>query len=200
MSGFKGDKFPSILGQGLPGSQPLRLLRSGTLQLNLAGGGLLGGGGGSKGSSGMVGGSARGEARIILRQAFGNSRRVWGSNGVGQGTSPLNTPNPLCGQFRAAYSAGDIITPLTGGGQAANQRYGFISNLVSGNGAAWNTVNHGGIHTGQATYVGNPKYVYDSSDFIKYKKIKALGKTYNDSSFGGDLTGQNQASALAKVR
>ena len=62
------------------------------------------------------------------------------------------------------------------------------------------SISYGGVHnSGNATYSGNPKFVYDSSDFIIYKKIKAQGKTYNDKSFGGD-TKQNQFTALARVR
>jgi hypothetical protein len=197
MSGFISDINPSILGGGMPGSVPLgNNGKSPHVRL----GSLLGGGAGPNGSSGMVGGSARGETRVILRQAFGNSRRDWGYNGLGNGTSPLNTPNPLCGHFRAAYSAGDVRTSLIGGGQAANPQFGHISNQVGGFGRIWNSVTHDGINTqGQATYVGNPRYVYDSSDFIRYKKIKAQGKVYNDKSFGGDIK-QNQLSALARVR
>lgn len=197
MSGYRGDTIPSKLGGGVPGSVPLAN-NGNPPGVNI--GSLLGGGGGPNGSSGMVGGGARAEARIVLRQAFGNSKRDWGSNGVGSGTSPLNTQNPICGQFRAAYSAGDLITPLTGGGHAANPKYGTISNQVKGRGAIWlGSISYGGVHTGTATFSGNPKYVYDSSDVTKYKKIKAQGKTYNDKSFGGSSK-QNQLSALARVR
>ncbi len=114
-------------------------------------------------------------------------------------TSPITTPNPLCGQFRAAFSAGDLLTPLTGGGQAANSQFGTISNQVSGVGVLWTYIKPGNILPGQATYVGNPRYVYDSSNFTRYKKIKAQGKVYNDKSFGGDII-SNQAVALGRVR
>ena len=196
MSGFINDKTPSILGGGLPGSVPLGNLGR---RPNISVGSLLGGGAGPNGSSGMVGGGARGVTRFILRQAFGNSRRDWGSLGQGLGTSPLTTPNPLCGQFRAAYSAGDLKTPLTGGGQAANPKFGTISNQVAGVGALWTFIKPGNILHGQATYTGNPRYVFDSSNFTRYKKIKAQGKVYNDKSFGGDII-SNQAVALGRVR
>ena len=32
----------------------------------------------------------------------------------------------------------------------------------------------------------NPKFVADSSDYVKFRKQNAVNKTYNDSSFGGD--------------
>ena len=55
MSGFLIDLFPSRLGGGIPGAQPI--------------GGLIGGGGGSLGGSGMDWGSARGRDRLVLRKS-----------------------------------------------------------------------------------------------------------------------------------
>ena len=198
MSGYTIDKTPSILGGGMPGSVPLGNLGR---KPNIRVGSLLGGGAGPNSWTGMEGGGARGEARILLRQAFGNSRRDWGSLGLGIGNSPLTTKNPICGQFRAAYSAGDLITPLTGGGQAADPKFGNVSNLLGSiGGLIMNApVTADGTRTGKATYVGNPKYVYDSSDVIRYKKLKAQGKTYNDKSFGGSMH-THQKTALARVR
>ena len=34
--------------------------------------------------------------------------------------------------------------------------------------------------------VGNIKYVNDSSDYIRFKKLSAKNRNYNDNSFGGD--------------
>lgn len=34
--------------------------------------------------------------------------------------------------------------------------------------------------------VGNQKYVHDSSDFTRFKKLSAKNRNYNDISFGGD--------------
>lgn len=171
-------------------------LKNGQLPL----GGLLGGGAGPNGGSGMVGSNNRAKSRLILRSAFGNSSRFWSSNGLNLGgTSPLNTPNSLCGQFRAAYNAGDILTSLTGGGQAADPKYGIISNQVSGQGSMWNIVKSDGINYGKATYVGNPRYVYDSSDFTRFKNLKSQLRSYNIKSFGGNIP-QNQYTVLARVR
>ena len=201
MSGFIGDKIPSSLGGGLPGSVPLANLGKAP---NIRVGQLLGGGANSTSGSGMVGGQARGQARIILRQAFGNSRRDWGSQGVGKGVSALQYKNSICGQFRAAFSAGDLITPLTGGGQPANPKWGNISNQLYGRvGGRPNSgfpVSGDGVNkAGNATFVGNPRYVFDSSDFIKFKRLSSQSKTYNDKSFGGS-TPQTALTVLARVR
>ena len=50
-----------------------------------------------------------------------------------------------------------------------------------------------------ASYVGNPRFVSDSSDFIRFKKLQAKSKTYNNNSFGGS-TPQDAISAKARVR
>jgi hypothetical protein len=40
----------------------------------------------------------------------------------------------------------------------------------------------------------NVKYVYDSSDYTTYLKQKALAKTYNNLSYGGDQYNASQSS------
>jgi len=52
---------------------------------------------------------------------------------------------------------------------------------------------------GGAFYTGNVKYVYDSSDYVKFKRLSAENKTYNDLTFGGDNASTAQ-SALRRVR
>ena len=49
---------------------------------------------------------------------------------------------------------------------------------------------------------GNQKYVYDSSDYIRFKKLQAKGRNYNDKSFGGPAKGQSSSElvALGRVR
>jgi hypothetical protein len=37
-----------------------------------------------------------------------------------------------------------------------------------------------------AQWTGNAKYVYDSSDYIRFKKLQANNRNYNNRSFGGD--------------
>ena len=38
---------------------------------------------------------------------------------------------------------------------------------------------------GGSEYTGNPRFVYDGSDYVRFKRLVAKNKTYNDSSFGG---------------
>jgi len=170
MSGFIGDNFPSLLGGGVPGAMPK--------------GGLLGGGaGGGRGSnSGMEGGAQREMQRLTLRRAFGNT--------AFPGNPSVITP------FRRYFNAGDTNgtvnsypSPLLG---ATNQVTGnrMVSQL---------NATGGGNHFGSAFYSGNQKYVYDSSNYVSFRKLKAVNKNYNDSSFGG-ASGSSVAEALRRVR
>jgi hypothetical protein len=175
MSGYKLDNLmTSVLGGGLPGAQ--------------AKGGLLGGGAGPDGGSGMTGGGERSIDRKVLRQAFGNSAKAL--TNLPGGVSPLTLANnggSISGLFRNALSAGD---PLGTHNKAANSKYGPVSNQVNGvNGISslggYKSLADGIRSDGVAAYSGNPRYVYDSSDYIRFKKLMAKNRTYNDSSFGG---------------
>jgi hypothetical protein len=171
MSGFIGDTFPSILGGGIPGAMPK--------------GGLLGGGagGGRSGNSGMEGGGQRELVRLTLRRVIGNTK------------FPNN--NLSITPFRRAMNAGDTNGTINSGpspllGRPINQARS--SSMVSRLHA-----NGGGTQTGDAFYTGNQKYVYDSSNYVQYKKLSAVNKTYNDLSFGG-AGGSSVAEALRRVR
>jgi hypothetical protein len=171
MSGFIGDSFPSVLGGGIPGAQPK--------------GGLIGGGAGAGrgASSGMDGGGARGLDRVVLRSAFGN--RIFPNN--------ANNITP----FRRFMNAGDTNGTVNSGpsplvGPSINQVKGnsLVSRLHAGGGT---TIK------GNAFFTGNPKYVYDSSVYVSYKRLFMENRNYNDSSFGGDNNSASQ-SALRRVR
>ena len=175
MSGQIGSIFPSLLGGGIPGAQPPS--------------GLIGGGAGSKGGSGMVGSSARGADRFIMREAFGN-HRIFPSV-----TAPLILSTAITTPFRRAYNAGDIAGTVNE--SPSPQLPG--SNQVNGRGVSMLNIKSGGAHNdGAALFSGNPKFVYDGSDYTRYIKIKAVNKTYNDSSFGGANNGSYVA--LNRVR
>ena len=175
MSGFIGDIMPSILGGGRPGGQPPH--------------GLLGGGAGPDGGSGMNGGNQRALDRKVLRQAFGNSALA--VKELPGGVSPLTLARSATGSssglFRNAMSAAD---PLGTFNKAANSIHGPVSNQVNGITrpsaiGGYRSIADSVRTDGTAAYCGNPRYVYDSSDYTRFKKLAAKNKTYNDSSFGG---------------
>ena len=170
MSGFTSDTFASILGGGIPGAQPP--------------GGLIGGGGGSKGGSGMQGGQPRGMDRVWLRRAFNGTGHVSGTNGTRR-RAAAGTPFPIT-PFRKAFNAGDVEGTVN---SAPDAQYPGANQVNGRTGSRLNTYS-GGVHNnGGAVFSGNPKYVYDSSDYIRFKKLSAKNKTYNDSSFGGANNG-----------
>lgn len=138
--------------------------------------------GGSDGP--MEGGGLRSTDRMMLRRML--NHRVF----------PNNNPQIIT-PFRRYFNAGDTAgtknsNPSLLLGQPINQVGG--SSMVSRIHAK-----HGGTGTGEAFYSGNPKHVADGSDYVKFKKLMANNKNYNDSSFGGD-TISNSASALRRVR
>ena len=153
------------LGGGVQGSQPK--------------GGLLGGGANSNGGSGMEGGNNRALDRFVLRRAFGNDLLL--------GVSPITNTAAAITPFRAAFHAGDIngtvnsnpLPSLPGSDQVNSSSRVSRLNIKSG----------GIRNNGNAAYSGNQKFVYDGEDYVRYKKLKAINRTYNDSSFGGANNG-----------
>jgi hypothetical protein len=165
MSGTIANHNPSTLGGGLPGGQPP--------------GGLLGGGGGSTGGTGMVGSSERGRDRKVLRKALGRFP-VDHANLYNAKKHPI-TP------FRQAYNAGDsngTVNSTVLPGLPTHTQVGGTGKgqLIYGRA--------GGVHHGgNSAFTGNPKHVYDSSDYIRFKKLQSKNRTYNDYSFGGANNG-----------
>ena len=116
----------------------------------------------------MVGSSARARSRLLARQAMNTSCHL--------GETPYE--GPRVGPFRVVNNAGDVRGTVDKGPlEAANQLYGL-------NGKKQH-FRRDGVHTGPAAYSGNPTYVYDSSNYTRFKGLVAKQKTYNDLSFGG---------------
>jgi hypothetical protein len=46
----------------------------------------------------------------------------------------------------------------------------------------------------------NPKFVSDSSDYIRFRKLQAINKNYNDNSFGGDEHNASYVNVMAVRR
>ena len=140
----------------------------------------------------MDGGNDRAVSRKHLSRAFGNM------NNSGLGTSPLLYSKNILGPFRTAFNAGDVVTNNI---EPNNIIYGRLPNQVGGNNLSRVQVRGDGTSTqnGKAMYSGNPKYVHDGSDYIRYVKLQALNKSYNDSSYGGAANSQSQH-AINRVR
>ena len=171
MSGFIGDKFPSVLGGGIPGAQ--------------AKGGLIGAGAGSRFSgTGMEGGGERELERLTLRRVLGFTLFPGSPNSI--------TP------FRRYFNAGDTAGTVN---SATSALLGRPPNQVGASSMVSRLhANYGGVNNnGGAFFTGNPKYVYDSSNYIRFKKLQAVNRNYNDSSNGGE-NGTTIKQALTRVR
>ena len=170
---------PSKLGGGLPGGQPR--------------GGLIGGGGGSEGGSGMVGGSVRARTRMILRDAFGNGCMFKHLPFATNSSSYYRT-----GPFRMATHSGD---PNGTTNESPSPHLPQVNGVGGIQGVrARSRMTIGGVHNNaNAYYSGNPKYVYDSSNYTTFRKRQAINRNYNEKSFGGDKYHAAQV-PLAHVR
>ena len=172
MSGFTNDTNPSKLGGGVPGAQPL--------------GGLIGGGANSNSGTGMVGSQARGMTRQLLRRSAGKYRYLVNKNIINS-VFVNNKRNTGLTPFRQVYVAGDFKKYGSDPYSAQDPRLPTI-NQINGLGPTMLFANGGGVKTKQngSTFSGNPKYVYDSSDYTRFKNLQAQNSNYNDLSFGGD--------------
>jgi hypothetical protein len=169
MSGYTGDTNPSVLGGGIPGGAPK----------------LLGGGANAFSGSGMIGGGMRATDRLVLRTVFGNN------NFPG---SSLMRITPFRRYMNAGDTAGTVNSTTTSSlGRPPNQVKGRSTVSIA-------KARYDGVrYDGGAYYTGNVKYVYDGSDYVKFKRLSAENKTYNDLTFGGDNASTAQ-SALRRVR
>jgi len=110
--------------------------------------------------------------RRILRNSWNNQQAVGAINGKKRIITP----------FRAVNNLGDFLSRqnyVCGGSNQVNAdrpgwkgRIGSIISQCDG--------------TGVAAGSGNMRHVPDSSDYIRFKKQRAIGKTYNDLKNGGD--------------
>ena len=103
--------------------------------------------------------------------------------------------------FRAVNNAGDILSRenYSCGGPCQTfqnrpglyglkQRFGSVSTSCTPS-AAYNSLQ---LIKNIPPASCNVKYVYDSSDYIRYLKQTAINKNYNDLSYGGDQSNASQ--------
>ena len=91
-----------------------------------------------------------------------------------------NNKNLGSGPFRAINNAGDLRGRRNyscGGGTQITNKFGL--NFSSGG------VQSNCDGSGVPPSTCNVKYVYDSSDFTRFRKEQAVKRNYNDKSFGG---------------
>jgi hypothetical protein len=159
---------------------------------------LIGGGANGYSGSGMEGGQMRATSRFIVKKAMGNlyvpglkaSSQSISAFGRGRGLTP----------FRASTNAGDVYNTVNNAtrpelGRAPNQ----VNNIKPVQLRGLKHKMGGARNNGKSAYTGNPRYVYDSSDYSRYRRLKQSQLAFNDCSFGGDQSNATQT-AISRVK
>jgi len=122
---------------------------------------------------------------ILARRIVVKSWDKYGATGVNNGYARIITP------FRAVNSSGDFLSRVNYAYNVPNPINSYRPGVyIRKIGSTPNQSDGTGVPSGNC----NPKYVYDSSDYVRYRKLRAINRNYNDSSNGGD---QNNASYVA---
>jgi hypothetical protein len=127
------------------------------------------------------------QSRFLLKQAWNT-----------QYPSQMNHKQPICTPFRAINNAGDLLSRQSYSCGGACQTFQSRPGL-RGLSNAFGHIQDKCDGTGVPPASCNGKWVYDSSDYIRFMKQKAINKNYNDLSYGGDNSSASQ-SAWKAVR
>jgi hypothetical protein len=124
--------------------------------------------------------------RKILLKSWNTNYAIGKVNGFNRVTTP----------FRAVNNSGDFLSRqnyICGGPNQVNKtfpgRQGPIGSII-------NQCDTTGIQSSTC----NVRYVPDSSDYIRYKKLRAVNTNYNDRSFGGDEHNGSYVPLMAVTR
>ena len=104
-------------------------------------------------------------------------RRGWNTTYLGDNTK--------LGNFRSVNNAGDPLSRVNyscGGANMVTSRPGVLR--FTSTGGLPSTVDCDGSGVPPSTC--NVKYVYDSSDYVTFRKQQAINRNYNDLKNGGD--------------
>lgn len=120
-------------------------------------------------------------------------RRVLRSSWNSANLSVNNGYTPSVGPFRAVNNMGDFLNRVNYSCGGPNPQ----SASRPGYGRLIGSVPQQCDATGIPPTTCNPKFVADSSDYVRFKKLRAVNRTYNDLSYGGD---NNNASYVPLMR
>lgn len=122
--------------------------------------------------------------RRILRDSWGTGSLPKQQNVAGETFSRVATP------FRAVMNQDDYLSRkgYICGGPTLSQVGGKpgLARLIRTPASHCDTTGIQGSNS-------NPRFVADSSDFIRFKKMNAVNNTYNDNKFGGDQHNASQS-------
>jgi hypothetical protein len=127
---------------------------------------------------------------IMARKIVVKSWNTQYASGVFNGKSRIITP------FRAVNNLGDFLSRknyICGGPNTVTpDRYKRKNNI----GSVAKACDNSGVPASTC----NPKFVPDSSDYVRFKKLRAVNQLYNDQKFGGDKNNASQQAKLFKHR
>ena len=149
--------------------------------------------------------------RKVLRSAFGNSAlyntsgdKLWPLTGHllnldGNKNYNVSKLTPFRRAMNAGDTTGTVNKPVNSEilPKPSNQVHVKRTSLAGWKVLAGSAQTVGG-NNGSA-YSGNPKYVYDGADYVRFKKLQAANRNYNDPTYGGDQSNASQV-ALARAR
>ena len=121
------------------------------------------------------------------------NRRILRSSWNSQNLSTINNKKPIVGQFRAVNNLGDFLGRVNYSCGGPNPE----SASRPGYGRLIRSVPQQCDSTGIPPTTCNPKFVSDSSDYVRFKKLRATNQTYNDLGYGGDKNNASYVSIMA---
>jgi len=122
-------------------------------------------------------------------------REAWNTTYQSQ-LKRANIPKPVCTPFRVVTNSGDLLSRKyysCGGPCQTFQSRPNMRGLRTHFGHIADKCDGSGVPPASC----NTKYVYDSSDYITYKKQSAIAKNYNDISTGGNASSTSQSAIRA---
>ena len=120
--------------------------------------------------------------RRILVKSW-NSGQLFTKNGY----------KPSVGPFRAVNNLGDFLGRVNYSCGGPNPQ----GATKPGYGRLIRSVPKQCDTTGVSATTCNPKFVADSSDYVKFKKLRAMNRNYNDKSNGGDASNGSYVPLMA---
>ena len=149
----------------------------------------LGGGTHGTQTSQQVGTNDKSISRYILRKSYTS---VCAFKKFGLQNNGKITP------FRILTNSGDPNGTHNSNPKSTLPRINQVSSV--GANLVLSRSSYGGTsNNGESYYSGNPKYVYDSSNYVRFKKEQSINSNYNDSTSGGNFKA-TVTNALFRVR
>ena len=122
--------------------------------------------------------------RFRLRNGFGQYGFLKRANLITGDCEPRQT---VLTPFRQAFNAGDYLGTINEGPSAKLPQINQVNSLIT----VLQPPGQDGIQQGSAGFTGNQRYVYDSSDYIRFKNLQAKNRNYNNRGYNYNTRGYN---------